>query len=81
MTVDIDTLALQITQLQTQLAFQEDAIGSLDKALAAQQQELLLVRRQLEILHERQRDSYGNTHGNAHDDAGSPPADDKPPHY
>jgi SlyX protein len=80
MIANIDTLALQITQLQTQLAFQEDAIGSLDKALATQQQELLLLRRQLELLHERQRDADVNAHGNAHFDAESPPHD-KPPHY
>ena len=77
MPADIDTLAQQIAQMQTQLAFQEDAIGSLDQALAKQQQEMLLLRRQLELLHERQRDAYAGPHG----DAPAPPADEKPPHY
>jgi SlyX protein len=71
MPADIDSLAQQIAQMQTQLAFQEDSISSLDKALALQQQELLLLRRQLELLNERQRDVHGD----------AAPADDKPPHY
>jgi SlyX protein len=71
MPADIDSLAQQIAQMQTQLAFQEDSISSLDKALALQQQELLLLRRQLELLNERQRDVPGD----------AAPADDKPPHY
>jgi len=74
MSADIDTLARQIMDMQSQLAFQEDAIGSLDRALALQQQELLLLRRQLELLHERQRE----THAAA---VAPEPADDKPPHY
>jgi SlyX protein len=77
MPADSDTLAQQIAQMQTQLAFQEDAIGSLDQALANQQQEILLLRRQLELLHERQRDAYSSAHG----DAPAPPVDEKPPHY
>lgn len=77
MPADRDTLAQQIAQMQTQLAFQEDAIGNLDQALANQQQEILLLRRQLELLHERQRDAYSSAHG----DALAPPSDEKPPHY
>lgn len=72
MPADIDALSQQIAQMQTQLAFQEDSINGLDKALALQQQELLLLRRQLELLHERQRDTHGEV---------APPSDDKPPHY
>jgi SlyX protein len=75
MPADIDTLAQQIAQLQTQLAFQEDTISSLDNALARQQQEILLLRRQIELLHARQRDTQ--------EAAGAPvaPASEKPPHY
>ena len=77
MPADSDTLSQQIAQMQTQLAFQEHAIGSLDQALAKQQQQILLLRRQLELLHERQRDAYAVAHG----DGVAPPVDEKPPHY
>lgn len=75
MPADIDTLAQQVMDMQSQLAFQEDAISSLDKALASQQQEILLLRRQLELLHERQREAVAET------GASPMPADEKPPHY
>ena len=77
MSADVDMLKQQMMELQSQLAFQEDAVRSLDEALAQQQQELLLLRRQLELLRQRQQD---NT---AHNEAGlaGAPADDKPPHY
>ncbi len=75
MPADIDTLKQHIMEMQSQLAFQEDAISSLDEALARQQQELMLLRRQLELLHERQLDP--------HSEAGpaSAPVEEKPPHY
>lgn len=81
MPADTDTLAQQIAQLQTQLAFQEDAIGGLDRALALQQQELLVLRRQIALLHERQRDALSDAHGDAHGDAGTQSLHEKPPHY
>jgi SlyX protein len=77
MSADVDMLKQQMMELQSQLAFQEDAVRSLDEALAQQQQELLLLRRQLELLRQRQQDDA--TH-NALGSAGTP-ADDKPPHY
>jgi SlyX protein len=77
MSAEVDMLKQQMTEMQSQLAFQEDAVRSLDEALAQQQQELLLLRRQLELLRQRQQDDA------AHNEAGSAgvPADDKPPHY
>ncbi len=77
MSADVDVLKQQMMELQSQLAFQEDAVRSLDEALAHQQQELLLLRRQLELLQQRQQDST------ALNEAGSAgvPANDKPPHY
>ena len=77
MSADVDTLKQQMLELQSQFAFQEDAVRSLDQALAAQQKEILLLRRQLELLRQRQQDNV------AHDEASlaGAPADDKPPHY
>jgi len=69
------SLEEQITTLQSQAAFQEDAIAALDEALATQQQEILLLRRQLELLQERLKEQAA-TH-----DSGVEPAIDKPPHY
>jgi SlyX protein len=77
MAADVDLLKQQMMELQSQLAFQEDAVRSLDEALAHQQQELLLLRRQLELLQQRQHD---NTALNEAVSAGLP-ANDKPPHY
>jgi SlyX protein len=72
MSAEVDSLKQQVLELQSQLAFQEDAISGLDAALAQQQQEILLLRRQLELLHERLRAQAG------HDIAAT---DEKPPHY
>jgi SlyX protein len=77
MSADVDTLKHEMMELQSQIAFQEDAISSLDSALALQQQEILLLRRQVELLRARQKE-YETNH-----DAGSAsaPQDEKPPHY
>jgi SlyX protein len=77
MSADVDLLKQQMAELQSQLAFQEDAVRSLDEALAHQQQELLLLRRQLELLQQRQPDSTALAEALS---AGVL-ADDKPPHY
>ena len=77
MSADVDVLKQQMMELQSQLAFQEDAVRSLDEALAHQQQELLLLRRQLELLQQRQHDTTA-----LHEAASAGlPANDKPPHY
>ncbi len=77
MSTEVDTLKQQMLELQSQFAFQEDAVRSLDEALAQQQQEILLLRRQLELLRQHQQEQA------AHNEAGSAgaPADDRPPHY
>jgi len=77
MSADVDLLKQQMMELQSQLAFHEDAVRSLDEALAHQQQELLLLRRQLELLQQRQHDI---TSFNEAVSAGLP-ANDKPPHH
>jgi SlyX protein len=77
MPAELDALKEQMMELQSQCAFQEDALRSLDEALALQQQEILLLRRQLELLRARQQEHEAhNTAGGA-----SAPADERPPHY
>jgi SlyX protein len=77
MSVDINELKQLVMELQGQLAFQEDAVGSLDQALAQQQQEIMLLRRQLEILRQRQQEQITqNDAGHSVDSL-----DEKPPHY
>ncbi len=77
MSADVERLQQQMMELQSQLAFQEDAVSSLDAALALQQQEILLLRRQLELLRERQQaqERNGDAGGN------TAPVHEKPPHY
>lgn len=74
---EVDTLTEQVLELQSQFAFQEDMLRSLDAAFALQQQEILLLRRQVELLLVRQQEYEANG------DAG--PAytarDELPPHY
>ena len=65
----------QIEDLQSQLAFQEDTLQALNAALSEQQQEILVLRRQVEILKQRQ-DEQAVQLGE-----GSSPVDEKPPHY
>jgi SlyX protein len=77
MSTEHETLKQQVMELQSQLAFQEDALRSLDEALALQQQEILVLRRQLELLLKRQQEQA------AQHDAGMVHTqfDEKPPHY
>jgi len=75
MSAEVETLKQQVAELQSQLAFQEDAISGLDAALAQQQGAILLLRRQVELLGERLRAQDGEAAG------ASTPLDEKPPHY
>lgn len=75
MSAEVDLLREQVVELQSQLAFQEDAISGLDAALARQQQEIMLLRRQLELLHQR-------LWARAEEPASTTDAPEaKPPHY
>jgi len=75
MSAEVESLRKQVAELQSQLAFQEDSIGDLDAALAQQQREILLLRRQVELLGERLRALPG-------EQAANPAAmEEKPPHY
>ena len=64
----------QLVELQTQLAFQEDTITSLNEALANQQQDLNWLKRQWELL----KQQYGELQEQL---PGGDVADEKPPHY
>lgn len=77
MSADVDTLEQHIQELQSQLAFQEDTLAGLDAALALQQQEILLLRRQVELLLARQQE-YEANHGTG---VAQTAHDERPPHY
>lgn len=64
-----------LEDVQTQLAYQEDTVRALNDALAAQQQEILVLRRQLQLLKQRQDEQ---AQGAA---AAGFEAEPKPPHY
>lgn len=66
-------LSAQLIELQTQLAFQEDALQALDDAVTRQQQtidRLLLAQQRLE-----------SQLAEVLDNVDAPPADEPPPHY
>ncbi len=65
-------LLQMVEDLQSQVAFQEDALQA---ALTGQQQDLLVLRRQLQLLKERQDEQAA-----ALDDA-RPEGREAPPHY
>ena len=76
MTTETDKLREMLVDLQSQVAFQEDAIAALDGALSQQQQEILMLRRQVELIGERQKaqaEQLSEVTGGG--------ADEKPPHY
>lgn len=63
-----------LIELQTQLAFQEHTIAELNSALTSQQQQLDLLRKEINLLKEQ----LGTLEDRV--EAG-PPADELPPHY
>jgi SlyX protein len=73
--VDIEELRQQLHEVQTQMAYQEDTVRVLNDALTHQQQEILLLRRQVELLKQRQDEQ------SAGPEAVAAPGDEKPPHY
>ena len=77
MTTETDKLRDMLVDLQSQVAFQENAIAALDGALSQQQQEILLLTRQVELLGERQRAQADQLS----EVTGSGAGDETPPHY
>lgn len=74
---DIERLKQEVADLQSQVAFQEDTLKSLDDALARQQQEIIVLRRQLELVRQQQLEQAAR-----HDTpAAGSLLDEKPPHY
>ena len=73
---DIDKLAGDLVEVQSQLAFQEDTITALNDALTLQQQEILKLRRQIELLKQRQDEQASSS-----DDMPGSVVSEKPPHY
>jgi SlyX protein len=73
---EVDRLKEQVEELQSQMAFQEDTVQTLNEAIAHQQQEMLTMRRQLELLKQRQEEQSAAPDGDA-------PGilDERPPHY
>ena len=77
MTSEIEDLKTALGELQTQLAFQEDTVDALNRALSAQQQEILTLRRQLALLKQQVEEQAA-----AQGEARLASADEeKPPHY
>jgi SlyX protein len=77
MSAEIEELKRQLMELQSQMAFQEDTMQGLNDAVSAQQQEILLLRRQLELLKIRQDEQ-----GAPREPGGAGSAmEEKPPHY
>lgn len=74
---DNEELRRQMAELQTQAAFQEAALGELDRAVARQQRDILLLQRQLALLIERQNALPARED----DDNSAARANEKPPHY
>ena len=73
---EIDKLKDDMVELQSQMAFQEDAVEALNQAIASQQQEILLLRRQLELLKQHQEEQAATSDQSAPD-----VLDERPPHY
>ena len=69
----IEEVVRQLFDMQAQLAYQEDMVRELNDALALQQQEILVLRSQLQLLKQRQDDMGGG--------ASADNADEPPPHY
>ena len=65
-----------VTALEAQIAFVEDAVQTLDDALAAQQRHILRLERQIDRLQEQLK-GQGARIDEAAAESGEPP----PPHY
>ncbi len=70
------TDAEQIADLQTRLAFQEDALQEMSNQMALQAQELQMARQQIQLLNQKLNELF-----NQLDQRAAAPADERPPHY
>jgi SlyX protein len=76
MTSSIETLEAQVIDLQSRLAFQEDALQDLSAQMATQAQELLLARQHIQLLNQKLNDLFLQLEQKA---AGT--LQERPPHY
>ncbi len=74
MTDPIESFAKRIEELESQLAFQDELIESLNSTVARQDGEILELKRQFSMLSERLKEI-----GDA--SPGAAPQDETPPHY
>lgn len=74
MTDPIESFAKRIEELESQLAFQDELIESLNGTVARQDGEILELKRQFSLLSERLKEI-----GDA--SPGAAPQDETPPHY
>ena len=65
-----------VAELEAQLAFVEDTVSALDSALAAQQQHIMTLERELELLRARLIEQ-----GTRLDEITPAEAEQPPPHY
>ena len=65
-----------VAELEAQLAFVEDTVRALDSALAAQQQQIMKLERELELLRARLIEQ-----GTRLDEITPPETEAPPPHY
>ena len=72
---EIEQLRQQLVDLQSQFAFHEDTVNSLNGALAEQQKEILTLQRQVSLLKQQQDEQAMQL------DQSAPAANEKPPHY
>lgn len=77
MSHELEEVKQQLMEVQSQVAFQEDTVQALNEAISVQQQEILLLRRQLELLKQRQDEQAAGADG----DENTSTLDEKPPHY
>jgi SlyX protein len=64
------------TDLESQIAFLENTVSGLDKAMASQQQQILELQNQLRMLHGEIKSQSARL-----DEVDSAPIDAPPPHY
>jgi len=63
-------------KLEAQLAFVEDALQTLDAAMASQQQQILRLEQQIDVMQQRLKEQ-----GRRLDSIAEPDAEPPPPHY
>ena len=63
-------------ELEAQLAFVEDALQTLDAAMASQQQQILRLEHQIDVMQQRLKEQ-----GHRLDSIAEPDAEPPPPHY